>query len=309
MEPVSISHLSYYLPPERIDIDEAASRIGFNDEQLRVYKFIRRLKYVRLSDETADEMAIKVGRKILDKSGVDPRQIDSLVFFHSLYNQSLAPMSMVGRIQYELGLDRALGFSITGQDCASVNSAIRISRNMILAGSAQTVLIIGADGLQDARSRELNGITIVGDGASAIILRKGGAANRVIEIGSFDEGYFHSISDWTVQDQENFDMVYMVASTRLVHRTLRRAGLSLDQIKLLIPHNVNYSSWDRILTFLNLDPDKFFGENIGLNGHAYGTDIIVNLTDAIETGRIRSGEYAMLMSAGMGTLGCIIIQH
>jgi len=178
-----------------------------------------------------------------------------------------------------------------------------------MAGSAETTLVIGADALQDSRSRELYGISIVGDGASAIVMRKGGENNRLIEIGSFDEGYFHSITDWTAVDRENFDLVYMVASIRLVHRTLRRADITLDQIKTLIPHNVNHSSWDRILTFLDFPPEKFFGENIRRNGHAYGTDILVNLADAIQAKRIQPGDYAMIMSAGMGTLGCIIMQR
>jgi 3-oxoacyl-[acyl-carrier-protein] synthase-3 len=292
-----------------MEIEEVAKMIGLTDEQLRVYRDIRKLKCLRLSDETADEMAIKVGRKILDESGIDPSEIDAVVYFHSLYNQSLAPMSSVGKLQHELGLTRATGFAITGQGCASVNSSIRVCRNMIMAGSAETALIIGSDAQQDSRSRELYGISIVGDGASAIIMRKGGERNRLIEIGGFDEGYFHAVTDWDSVDRENFDLVYMVASMRLVHRTLARAGVSLDQIKTLIPHNVNHSSWDRILTFLKFPAEKFFGENIRRNGHAYGTDIIVNLADAIQAKRSQPGDYVMIMSAGMGTLGCIIMRH
>ena len=304
-----ISHLSYYLPSERVDIDEAATRLNLTEEQLRLYKTIRRLKYVRLSTESAEEMAITVGRKALADSGLEPTQIDAVVFFHSVYNIGLAPRGFVGRLQHELGLNRALGLSVTGQGCATVNSAIRVSRNMILAGSAETVLILGADGLQDSQQRVLDGITLVGDGASAIIMRKDCATNRLVEISSFDEGYFHCVEDWTKEDRDNFDLVYVIATVRLVHRTLRRANLSLSEIALLVPHNVNYSSWDRILALLDFNTERFFGENIALNGHAYGTDIIVNLADAIEAKRIQPGEYAMLMSAGIGTLGCTIIQH
>jgi 3-oxoacyl-[acyl-carrier-protein] synthase-3 len=308
-ETVGILHLSYYLPPERVELDDLGERVRLTAEQVRVYKQVRKLKYLRLSHETADDMAVKVGGGALDESGVSPDEIDAVVFFHSLYNMSLAPTSIVGRIQHELGLTRSIGFAITGQGCASVNSAIRVARNMILAGSAKTILVIGADGLQDSRARELNGITIVGDGASALILRKGCISNRLLEIGSFDEGYFHCISDWTPEDQESFDMVYVIASTRLARRTLGRAGLTLDQVRLLIPHNVNYSSWERILPLMNFDPGRFFGDNISLNGHAYGTDVVVNLKDAIEANRIQKGQYAMLMTAGLGTLGCVIIQH
>lgn len=306
---VGIRHLTYYLPPERVEIDQVAKRINLTDEQLRVYKTIRRLKYVRLSNETAGDMAVKVGGMALAESGLGPSDIDAVVFFHSMYNIGLAPASLVGRIQLELGIEDAVGFSITGQGCASVNSAVRVSRDMIIAGSARTVLIVGADGLQDSKSRELNGISIVGDGASALILQRGCATNQLVEIGSFDEGYFHCVYDWNKEDRENFDLVYMIATTRLVHRTLRRAGLSLDQISLLIPHNVNYSSWERVLALLDFDPDRFFGENIALNGHAYGTDIVVNLADALRAKRVRRGEHVMLMSAGMGALGCAIIRH
>lgn len=306
---VGIRHLSYYLPEQRVSIEELARRIKLSDERLKVYQTVRRLKCVRMSDESAGDMAVKVGRQALIDSGIDPLEIDAVVFFHSLYNMSFAPASLVGRIQHELGLTRSLSLAVTGQGCASINSATRLSRDMIVAGSAKTVMVIGADAMQESRSRELNGISVVGDGASVMILQKDCEANRFIEISSFDEGYFHCVADWDKKDQDNFDLVYMIASARLVQRTLRRANLTLDQIKILIPHNVNYSSWDRIIALLKLDPAKFFGENIATNGHAYGTDVVVNLADAIAAGKIQKGDYVLLMSAGMGTLGCAIIQH
>jgi 3-oxoacyl-[acyl-carrier-protein] synthase-3 len=306
---VGIRNLSYYLPEQRVSIEELARKIQLSDERLKTYQTVRRLKCVRMSDETAGDMAVKVGGQVLHDSRMDGREIDAVVFFHSLYNMSLAPTNLVGRIQHDLGLSRSISFAVSGQGCAAINSAIRVSRDMILAGSAETVLVIGADGMQDSRSRELNGISVVGDGASAMILQKGCTTNRFLEISSFDEGYFHCVNDWDKKDQDNFDLVYMIASARLVQRTLARANLSLDQISLLIPHNVNYSSWERIISLLKFDPDRFFGENIAINGHAYGTDVVVNLADAIAAGRVRKGDYVMLMSAGMGTLGCAIIQH
>src|SRR5262249_5620727 len=123
--PVGMYHLSYYLPNKVIGIDEVAKIIGLNDEESRNYRVVRGLMSIHVTEETPGDMAVKVGLKALNESRFDPREIDAVIFFHSLYNMTLAPASLVGRIQCELGLTRSLGFSISGQGCSTINTAIR----------------------------------------------------------------------------------------------------------------------------------------------------------------------------------------
>jgi len=222
----------------------------------------------------------------------------------------MQPIDPVHKIRYELGLSRAIGFSVWGQGCASITTAIRVAWDMILSGSAETIMVVGADCLIGSRKRQIERVTVQGDGGSAVIVRRNWTTNRLVEISSQDEGCFFQPEHLGKEQRERYDWVYFLATTRIAQKTLRQARLTLDDISLIVPHNINAASWTRILGFLKCSEEKFFGENIRRHGHAFGSDIIVNLADAITRGRLRPGEYALLLTAGLGaSWGCLIIQH
>jgi 3-oxoacyl-[acyl-carrier-protein] synthase-3 len=138
----------------------------------------------------------------------------------------------------------------------------------------------------------------------------GGERNRVVALSSYTDGSLYKGVHCSPEEFERFNLIYFLSTTRTIQRTLKKAGLTLDDISLIIPHNINLSSWARILSILKCDERKFFGENIQRHGHVFGTDLVMNLSDAIAAGRLREGEYALLVTAGMGAnWGCAIICH
>ena len=236
--------------------------------------------------------------------------IDAVVLYNTMFFTTLEPTSLVGKIQLELGLRRSIGFSVWGQYCVSIISALRVARNMINSGSARVVLLVGADCYFGSYQREIAGITLQGEGASAMILNKKYEANRLVALLTYTEGSLYKGVCASEEDYAKFDLIYFLTITRVIHKTLQLAKLTLDDISLIIPHNINVAGWKRILQLLKFDERKFFGDNIVRHGHIFGSDLIVNLSDAIEAGSIRKGEYGLLVTAGMGaTWGCAIVEH
>jgi 3-oxoacyl-[acyl-carrier-protein] synthase III len=307
---VGIYHSSYYLAPRVMSIDEVAVMMNLS-ENVKIYKHGRGLEFVHVTDgETTTDMAVKAARKVLAESETAPEEIDAVVFCHSFYNTTLDPVSSVGEVQYALGLTKSIGFSISHQYCASIVMAIRAARNMILAGSAKMVMVVCADCLQESKAREIRQIGIMSDGAGAIILKKGCERNRLLAIMNHVQGSFYNYPSWQREDYERYDLAYFLATTRTIIRTLSSAGLTIEDLNLLIPHNTNMSSWLRVLAMLKLNKQRFFSDNIRRHSHACGADIIINLSDAIEVGRLRTGDYALLVTAGLGACwGCVLIQH
>jgi 3-oxoacyl-[acyl-carrier-protein] synthase-3 len=309
--PVGLFHLSYYLPPRQMNIEQMAEYMGLSQDELRLYRDVHGLKVVHMAEgETAGDMALKAARMALDESDTDPQSVDAVIMYHTAFTTSLEPNTIVGRVQRELGLSRSVGFSVWEQYCGSIITAMRVARNMITTSAVRTVMLIGADCFFGSARRAIDGITIQGEGGSAVIIKGGCPANRLVGITTYVDGSFYRTARCTRDDLDRFNLVYFLATARTIQRTLKQASLTLDDIALIIPHNINLSSWHRVLDILKCDKSKLYSENIARHGHVFGSDMVINLRDAISNGRLRKGERAVLMTAGLGaSWGCAVIEH
>jgi len=309
--PVGLFHLSYYLPPKQVGIEQMANSLGFSEKELRLYREVHGLRVVHLAEEeTGSEMALKAAALVLEESQTDPESVDAVIMYHTAVTTSLEPNSIVGRIQHQLGLKRSVGFSVWEQYCASIITALQVAQSMIRTSSVKTILLVGADCFFGSAKRTIDRITIQGEGSSAMIVKAGWMTNRLVSITTYVDGSFYRTSQCSQEDLERFDLVYFLATVRTIQRTLKKASLALDDISLIIPHNINVSSWDRVLKMLKCDRSKLFAENIPRRGHIFGSDMVINLRDAISSGRLRRDEYALLMTAGLGaSWGCAIVRH
>lgn len=311
MIPVGLCHLSYYLPRRRLSIEQVAAQMEMSEDELRLYRDTHGLRNVHMAEgETTYDMALRAARKALEESRLDPDSIDAVIMHHTAFTTSLEPNSVVGRIQAELGLRRSVGFSVWEQYCASIITAMRVARDMIGTSSVTTVMLVGADCFFGSTNRAIDGITIQGEGSSAVIVKSGCSTNRIVGLAGHVDGSFYRTSRCTKEDLERFNLIYTLATVRTIQRALKKSKLSLDDIALIIPHNINTSSWRRVLSKLGCGEEKLFSENIPRRGHVFGSDMVINLCDAIDSGRLRKGEYALLVTAGLGaSWGCAIIRH
>ena len=308
---VGLRQISYYVPEPAVGLEALVGQQVLTPDQLTLYRESRGLRVIHLSeDESASDIAVKVAAKALREGAIDPLAIDAVIYFHSMYNAKIMASDTSRRIREELGLRRAVGWSVWGQACTSINSALRVARDMIRSGSAEQVLVVGADSLKETRRRAIQGITLMGDGGAAAVVSKGWPRNRIVALANFDEGSFFRYQSIMEEDSDRYTMLYFIVTARIAIKTLQQAGLGLEQMELIIPHNINWSSWELVLNMLRCDRRKLYGDNIQRRGHVFGADVLVNLADAIGEGRLREGEYALLLTAGMGACwGSLIIQH
>lgn len=307
---VGLDGLSYYIPPASISVDEYGAMHGLTDERVRQYRDVQGVTLFKdAQGETATEIALKAAKRLMATQAIDPGEIDALILYHTRFFTSVEPVLLVGKLAQELGLRRAVSFSVWGQFCVSILSAIRVARNMIRAGSANVVLLVGTDTFLGSYLREIDGITLQGEGGSAFLLRKNHPSNRLVALATRTDGSLYKGTCVSRDEYARFDLVYFLSMTRVIQQTLAAAKLTLDDIRLIIPHNVNRAGWERIVRQLKCPASKLFGRNIPRLGHMFGVDLIVNLADALETGAIGTGDRALLATAGMGAnWGCAIIE-
>jgi 3-oxoacyl-[acyl-carrier-protein] synthase-3 len=308
---IGIRGASYYLPP-RMDLTAFAAATGMSEGKREMYCKTHGLQGVHVANPTEGplSMAIHAVAKLLVEYDVDPLAVDAVIVYHTMWLLSLEPTTLVGQLQTQLGLKRAIGFSVEGQHCASSLSALRIARNMLAAGTAQTVIIVGTDGFLGSLKREIPDITLQGEGASAALVQAGCERNRILYIGTAVDGSLHKGISASQKEWERFHLSYHIASKHLIRETLRKASLSMDEIRLIIPHNTNRSGCQRLTSILRVNHDRVFTDNIERCGHVCSSDLIINLADAIRTETLREGDYFLMFTVGLGTVwSCAIMQH
>jgi 3-oxoacyl-[acyl-carrier-protein] synthase-3 len=321
---VGIERVAYWLPETSLTLEELQTRgkLRSSAETLEAFGF-GRARVAEGEDHLA--MALRAARALVEESEIGPEEVDMVLYAGGLASSSIVPAAPpppgsvlntanlmdlfrypAPRIQAELDLTRAAVVGIGQQGCASIFSAIRLGKDVLLAEEdVRTVLCVSADKLPPDVPRELV-YNLISDGACAALLRRGSPINRILACTHVTKGAL-----WDSGSMENeIVAAYFPTAIAVIRETLRRAGVELDDIAWIIPHNVSLRSWEIMLQLLDFPRGRLFSDNIARFGHTIGSDNLVNLRDAIDSGRVRRGDYLLLFTFGYGlNWSCMVLQH
>ncbi len=324
MSSVGIAAVTYWLPEAAPTLDElerrgalrgaASTLAGFGFRQARVAE-----------TESHVDMAVHAVRDLLGETGTSPDEIDLILYAGALTSSTTmecapAPAGSVlhlrdlmdffkypvSRLQSELDLTNASVAGIDQQGCAAIFSAVRLARATLLAEpDVRTVLCVSADRLPHDASREVV-YNLVSDGACALLMRRDAPRNRVIATHQVTKGAF-----WDAGSLENeIIAAYFPTARTVIDDTLRKAGVTLEDIDWIIPHNVSLRSWEILLGLVGAPREKLFSENIGRVGHTIAADNFINLRDATDSGLIEKGDLLLLFTFGYGlNWSCMVLEH
>ena len=321
---VSIAGVTYWLPPNVFTVRELAGRrlLRGRADTLEGFGFCQ----ARIAtDETHTDMAIHAARALLEETATDPLDVDVVLYATALSSSAtMAPLTSppdpvlrlddvmdlfkypASRLQSELDLDNAIVSGVGQQGCASLFSALRIGRDMLLAEDGiETVLCVAADRLPPDSPRDVV-YNLVSDGACAVLLSRTGAGNHILSCHQVTKG---AMWDPGSQEAEVISTYFPTART-VISDALRKAGVTLDDIAWVIPHNVSLRSWEILLGMLECPREKLFSANIGRVGHTIAADNFINLRDATEAGLLAKGDLLLLFTFGFGlNWSCTVVEH
>lgn len=300
------------LPPAVLSNHDLEQLVDTTDEWITTRTGIkeRRISHVEVSD--LSEVA---SRHALAAAGKAPADVD-LIILGTCTGDSLIP-STASILQAKLEAWNAAAFDLNAA-CSGFVYSLVVATNMIKAGTHRTVLVVGAEKLHfhlDFTDRST--CVLFGDGAGAVVLE---ATDKEVGVLSTELGMDGSAAailciprdgtsgdrDYPKPEESRFDMdgpdLFRRAVVRMGEasaRVIEQAGLTLDQVDLLIPHQANVRIIDATARRLGLDPAKVF-VNIGSYGNTSAATIPVALTEAVEQGRIKPGDNVVFTAFGAG---------
>jgi len=282
----------------------------------------------RILDEKtpAYVLGVNAAKEAIRNAGLTPEDIDLIIVTTEAPDYLTPATSCI--IQKYLGATKAAAFDLNAA-CTGAMYGMTVAKQFITTGYYKYILIVACEGLSRVVDWEdRNTAVLFGDGAGAAVLGpvENGYGIMATYLGS-DGSLGHNITipccyinedEISKRKHENkrvlwmdggevfkFAVRVMVTATETL---LEDSGISLNDVKLIIPHQANIRIIEGALKRLDYPIEKVF-----INLHKYGNissaSIPVALHEAYKGGLIDKGDYIILVGFGGGlTWGSMLIK-
>ena len=268
----------------------------------------RRISHVEVSD-----LAAVAAQRALAAAGLVATDIDLIIV--ATCSADRAVPNAATMVQAKIGATSAAAMDLNAA-CSGFLFALSTADQMIRAGGVRRVLVIGAEKLSfflDFTNRAT--CVLFGDGAGAVVLEAsdedaglvafelgsdGTAGDLLCIPASGTEGHpMRTVLPTILMEGPEVFRRAVTAMGDASARVVARAGLHLDDVDLLIPHQANIRIIDATARRLSLDPARVFVD-IASYGNTSAATIPIALTEALEEGRIRPGSVIVFAAFGGG---------
>jgi 3-oxoacyl-[acyl-carrier-protein] synthase-3 len=270
---------------------------------------------------TPRDLAVDAASAALSDAGVQPREIDVLVWA-SARPESHVTAGMTANtsrrdevlqgftytsawLQDSLDLHNAEVMAVSQQGCATMFSALRVARAIVLTEPhVQHVLCVGVDALPAGTSREILH-NVVSDGACAVVVSRGATTDKWIAYRQLSRGYYW---DPCARGPEIVASYFPTAKV-LIEQLLADAGFGPRDVDVVVATGVTPESWDILLRIVGIPEDRVFRDRPSF-GHTITADTFLYLEELRKRPDIPRGSRLLLFTFGFGSSFCgLLLEH
>jgi 3-oxoacyl-[acyl-carrier-protein] synthase-3 len=331
----ALEAVSVYLPPARVPIESLAGPLGLTGMQVKLFRRFHGLREVgRDPDPSLAGLLMKAAAGLAALRGAEHR-VRYVLYARTMPVVGPYPVNPLHEVCRALGLGHALAFTVTHQSCASGLLAIDIAGRLLAADGqggqdgqggrdgqggqggqdgkggqdGPLALILSGEKAFTREAQVFADTTIFGEGAAACLVSAFGARDRLLAYASSVRGEFDSP---TGGNDARLQREYRPSLAEVMRRALDEAGLTLDDIAVVLPHNVNLVTWQRMCTLLKFPLDRVVLDNIPASGHVFCADVFANYVTACERGLLQPGDRYLAAAVGAGggaTFAALVFEH
>jgi 3-oxoacyl-[acyl-carrier-protein] synthase III len=314
-----------YAPSQVLTNADLERMVDTSDDWIRTRTGIRERR-VAAANETTASMGAVAGLRAIHTAGLQPDDID-LIVLATLTPDYWMP-STAALVKEAIGNSRASAFDVMAA-CSGFVYAIATAQAYITSGLSTHALVIGSELLTrflDYTDRST--CILFGDGAGAVVMsasdEPGGALG--VQMTTEPQGAYMiwipaggskaPPSASTIGRGEHFLRMEGRETYRFATKTMattalesiRRSGLTPDDIGLFIPHQANIRIVEAVAKGLNLPMGRIY-VNLDRYGNTSAASVPIALAEAVNGGRVQIGDNVTLVAFGAGfTSGAVTIQ-
>jgi 3-oxoacyl-[acyl-carrier-protein] synthase III len=306
-----------YLPEKILTNQDLEKMVETSDEWIVTRTGIRE-RHIAAPDEATSDMASAAAKRALDDAGLKATDLDLIII--ATFTPDLPEPAAACFVQHKIGATNAAAFDLAAA-CSGFIFGLTTAKAYVESGIYKRVLLVAADKLSAFTDwTDRSTCVLFGDGAGAAI------------IGEVPEGRHEILSTYLATNGKEAELLRVPAggsrlpasaetvekrlhylkmagnevfkmAVRLmveaIHEAARRAGVSVEQLSLVIPHQANSRILLATAERLGLPTEKMF-INIDRIGNVSAATIGIALDEAVKTGRIKNGEYLAFLAFGGG---------
>lgn len=271
------------------------------------------------TDETITDLCVTGAQNALENAGVKAEDLD-LIICATLRGEFITP-SEACVVQKEIGA-KCPAFDINGA-CSGFMYALDVADGFFARKKAKKILVIAADNLSNITDwTDRSTCVLFGDGCGAVVLGEGDGLKSInltakgnYEVlyaprGENTSPFFKHPSEKPVLHM-NGQEVYKFAVTSMIRgirKAVKDAGLTMDDIDHVLPHQANARIIEAAAAKLGIDHDKYVF-NIAHYGNTSASCMPMALDEANRAGKFKKGDYIAMCAFGSGlTTGSCVMQ-
>lgn len=313
---VEIVSTGRYLP-ERVMTNEDLERlVDTSDEWIRERTGIRERR-IACSEMGAAEMGAAAARIAMERADVKPGELDLIVVSTATPDRLLP--STACDVQALLGASNAAAFDIDAA-CSGFLYALSVAEGYLAAGRGEIALVVSTEKMSaivDWTDRST--CVLFGDGAGAAVVKRSENGRGVVSSFMRSDGTLAELL-WrpgggakvpfdTKVLEERSHLVKMAgrevfkaavrSMAEAADQALQRAGLTGEDVDLLIPHQANIRIIEATAKYANIPMEKVY-VNVDRYGNMSSATLPIALDEAIEEGRVKPGANVLMVAFGAG---------
>jgi 3-oxoacyl-[acyl-carrier-protein] synthase-3 len=315
-----------FAPSRLLTNNELADMVDTSDEWITTRTGIK-VRHIASDNESTALLATEAAKKALETANLSPKEIE-LIIVATITPEMVFP-STASFVQRALQAKKAWVFDLAAA-CSGFLYGLSIVQQFIESGRIKNALVIGAETLTKITDwTDRSSCILFGDGAGAMVLERNRDGRKGIVYSTMhsDGDRWEALNcqaygsrypvDKKLDDPKKVYMqikgreVYQQAIRRIVEVVkdcLKSCQLSLDDIQMMISHQMNARIIESASKRLNLPSEKVF-INIGKFGNTSAASVPIAFDECVRSGRIKRGDIIILVAFGAGlTWGANVIE-
>jgi 3-oxoacyl-[acyl-carrier-protein] synthase-3 len=314
---IGVLGLGAYVPDRVMTNDEWAEYVDTSDEWITERTGIK-TRRVAAEDQTTVDLAAAAAEVALADADMGIEEVDEIIV--ATDTPEVFIPDTASHLQNRLGAREVPAFDLAGSGCAGFILGLDVARSRAQAGDRK-ILLVGVElltRLMDWKDRAT--CVLFGDGAGAAVVGKGEGVVQILGFTAGTDGTQAEIlglemggtrAPFTLAGAQRRDHKKVVMKGREVFReavtrmgaaakeVLSQAGVGVDDIKLVIPHQANLRIINAVQKALALPDDKLH-VNVQDYGNTGSASVPLALWEARNQGRIDPGDLVLLTAFGAG---------
>ncbi len=294
-------------PDRVVTNDELAQRVATDDAWIRSRVGIVERRFAAESDSVVS-MGADAGSKALADAGIAPTELDAVIVATCTMPNPIP--NAAAQLSDRIGVNGIAAFDLNAA-CAGFCYGVGVGADMIRAGSARNVLVVGSEKLTDWLDMDDRSVCIIfADAAGAAVLTAAETPEEV-GVGPVVLGAAGDLVKTIGIDEQNYlrqegQAVFRWATTKIAPvalQAIERAGLTPADIDVLVPHQANLRIVEAIAKKLRAEgarDDLVVADDIVHSGNTSSASIPMAIDHMRAAGRVRSGDVALLVGFGAG---------